>query len=78
MHFDANRLPDSKDDPTTRLTGAGFVGLFVCWRLFGDGMFAKAQILPIIEQDYVVNYRYSLYEQAKAEDKVKDSVQPSE
>ena len=51
---------------------------FFGWRLVGGGTHGKDDILSAIEAEYVEQYRYKLYEKATAEDKIKDSVIPSE
>ena len=78
MQIESNRLRFWTDDPTTTLIVAGLFAVFFAWRLFGDGTHGKDELLAVIKDEYVVDYRYSLYEKAKAEDKIKDSVVPSE
>ena len=78
MQIDSNRLRFWTDDPTTTLIVAGIAAVFLGWRLFGGGTFGTDDILASIEQEYIEEYRYSLYEQAKAADEIKDSVEPSE
>ena len=78
MQIDSNRLRFWTEDPTTTLIIAGIVAIFFGWRLFGGGTFGKEDILAAIEQEYIEEYRYSLYEKAKAEDEVEGNIEPSE
>ena len=78
MQIDSNLLRSWKDDPTSTLVVAGLAVVFIGWRLIGDGTHGKEDILSAIEAEYVEDYRYRLYEKAKAADKINDHVMPSE
>ena len=58
MQIDLNQLRSWKEDPTPRLIIAGLAVVFIGWRLVGNGMHGKEDILSAIEAAYVQDYRY--------------------